>query len=285
MKELLMILLAAASPCGQSTILTSNGDTMVFTGLTRELLGYDVIFVGEQHDAECAHQAELGILKGLAGLDSNMVLALEMFERDVQDVLDAYLAGEIEEDSFLRVSRPWPNYETDYRPLVEFARQHSIPVVAANVPRRAAAAVARAGKFAPQVLGADSVYLPDTLYLDSDEYHQRFAATMQDMPHQGPMRNMNADALYKAQVLKDAVMAEALEPCLDRRIVFFCGRFHSDFHLGIPYQLKNNHPELKLAVVSLLPASEELSQDDRETIADYLWFYPEQEEKDQPSQD
>jgi uncharacterized iron-regulated protein len=35
------------------------------------------------------------MLKGLAERDSNLVLALEMFERDVQDVLDAYLKGKI----------------------------------------------------------------------------------------------------------------------------------------------------------------------------------------------
>ena len=51
-----------------------------------------------------------------------VALSLEMFERDVQTVLDEYLAGLISERHFLLSSRPWKNYETDYRPLVEYAR-------------------------------------------------------------------------------------------------------------------------------------------------------------------
>ena len=68
---------------------------------------------------------------------------------------------------------------------------------------------------------------------------------MHVMPHMAPMKGMNVKALYKAQVLKDAVMAASLELFLDHRILFCCGHFHSDFHLGIPYQLEKNHPELK----------------------------------------
>ena len=85
--------------------------------------------------------------------DSSLVLALEMFERDVQDTLDAYLKGEIPEDEFLEQARPWPNYLEDYRPLIEFAKSKGIPVIAANIPRRAAAAVAMANKISPDVLG------------------------------------------------------------------------------------------------------------------------------------
>ncbi len=255
------------------TIISATGDTLFFNELADALMDYDVIFVGERHDAKAAHEAELAILTALAGRDSNLVLALEMFEADVQDVLDSYLVGDTPEDTFLARSRPWPNYQTDYRPLVEFAKGNKIAVVAANVPRRAAAAVARSGEVSNEVVDQDSIWLPDTLHLDSEEYLERFAATMQGMPPSGPMGGMNVDALYKAQVLKDAVMAASLHPYLDRRILFFCGRFHADHHLGIPYQLHKNHPDLKIAVVSLAPASEELSAEDRSRIADFLWIY------------
>ncbi len=255
------------------TIISATGDTLFFNELADALMGYDVIFVGEEHDAKAAHDAELAILTSLAERDSNLVLALEMFERDVQDVLDSYLVGDTPEDTFLARSRPWPNYQTDYRPLVEFAKANKIAVVAANVPRRAAAAVARSGEVSNEVVGQDSIWLPDTLHLDSEEYLERFSATMEGMPHGGPMGSLNVDALYKAQVLKDAVMAASIDPYLDRRILFFCGRFHADYHLGIPYQLQKNHPDLKIAVVSLAQASEELSAEDRSRIADFLWVY------------
>jgi len=270
---LLSLLFLQPSLSEDITIISAAGDTLFFNELADALMDYDVIFVGEEHDAKAAHEAELAILTALAGRDSNLALALEMFERDVQDVLDSYLLGDTPEDSFLAASRPWPNYRTDYRPLVEFAKANKIAVVAANVPRRAAAAVARADEVSHEIMGEDSVFMPDTLHLDSEEYLERFAATMQAMQHRTPMGGMDIDALYKAQVLKDAVMAASLDPYLDRRILFFCGRFHADYHLGIPYQLEKNHPDLKIAVVSLAPASEKLSLKDRSLIADFLWVY------------
>ncbi len=256
------------------TILDSNGDTLSLQALIQELSSFNVVFAGEEHDSPQAHEAELALLESLYAGDSSLVIALEMFERDAQNVLDSYLAGEITEDSFLASSRPWPNYTTDYRPLVEFARQHGVPVIAANVPRRAAAAAVRSGEVSSDALGADSVYMPRALHLDSDEYYARFAATMQGMSHTSPMGGMSVDALYKAQVLKDAVMAESIENRLGRKVLFFCGRFHCDYHLGIPYQLSRNHPELKVAVVTLMPAAEELMSPDASRIADFRWVFP-----------
>ena len=235
------------------------------------LLGYDVIFVGEEHESRVSHHAELTILKGLAKRDSNLVLALEMFERDVQDILDAYLKTKISEKKFLEQSRPWPNYLKDYRPLVEFAKKRGVPVIAANVPRRAAAAVTMANKVSPDVMGEDRKYLPKTLHLKSKEYYKRFVSSMREMPHFTPMKGMKVDGLYKAQVLKDGVMAASVEPFLDRRTLFCCGHFHSDYHLGIPYQLQKNHPELKIAVIAMASSVENLLMKDRSKVADFIW--------------
>src|SRR4030042_5783585 len=113
------------------------------------LMDYNVVFIGEEHDSRVSHHAELTLLKGLAKRDSNLVLALEMFERDVQDILDAYLKRKISEKTFLKQARPWPNYLKDYRPLIAFAKKKGMPVIAANIPRRAAAAVALAHKVSP----------------------------------------------------------------------------------------------------------------------------------------
>jgi uncharacterized iron-regulated protein len=235
------------------------------------LMDYSVIFIGEEHSSRISHDAELTILKGLAERDSSLVFALEMFERDVQDILDAYLRGTIPENKFLELSRPWPNYLEDYRPLIEFAKKKGIPVIAANVPRRAAAAVAMANKVSSKVVGPDSVYLPNTLRLDSKEYYKRFKANMEIMPHSTPMKGMNVKALFKAQVLKDAVMAASLEPFIDHRILFCCGHFHSDYHLGIPYQLQKNHPELKIAVVTFASYVGDLPMKERSRIGDFIW--------------
>ena len=94
---------------------------------------------------------------------------------------------------------------------------------------------------------------------------------MKEMPHSAPMKDRNVDGLYKAQVLKDAVMAASMEPFLNRRILFCCGHFHSDYHLGIPFQLRKNHPRLKIAVIAMASAVEGLLMKDRSRVADFIW--------------
>jgi uncharacterized iron-regulated protein len=236
------------------------------------LLDYRVVFLGEQHHSPEAHAAELGLLTGLFNLDPNLALALEMFERDVQDILNAYLKGKISESEFLDRSRPWPNYKDDYRPLIEFTRLKGIPVIAANVPRRAAAVVARANRISSEVLGPDAIYLPEQAPFDSRKYYQLFKATVEDMPAGGPMGQAGPRALYKAQLLKDAVMAAALNPFLDRRILFCCGHFHSDYHLGIPYQLRKSHPRLKIAVITMASTVDEVPMKMLSKLADFFWI-------------
>jgi uncharacterized iron-regulated protein len=236
------------------------------------LMGYNVIFFGEEHGSLVAHERELILLDELAIRDPDIVLALEMFERDVQDALNAYLEGAISEDEFLELSRPWPNYREDYRPLVELAKARGLYVIAANVPRRAAAGVAMADAISSDAAEKDSVYFPQNVHLDSEEYYDRFVALMNKMPDSAPMKRLNVGGLYKAQVLKDAVMAASLEPFLHRRIFFCCGRFHSEYHLGIPYQLQKNHPELNVAVVVCAESVAGIPMKDRSRIADFIWI-------------
>ena len=108
-------------------LMTNKGVVLDLQDAFQTLMGYNVIFFGEEHGSRTDHEAELTVLTELAERDPNLVLALEMFERDVQETLDAYLAGTIPEDVFLDRSRPWPNYQEDYRPLVEFAKAQEDP--------------------------------------------------------------------------------------------------------------------------------------------------------------
>ena len=255
-------------PCA----MTNKGKILDLQDFFEALLRYGVIFVGEDHDSPLSHEAEHAILTGLVERDSSLVLALEMFERDVQEILDAYLKGTISEERFLEAARPWANYRSDYRLMVELARAKGIPVVAANIPRRTAAAVAIANELSSKVLGTDSVYVPGSLHFDSKEYYERFMATMDEMPHTGPMRQINPEALYKAQILKDAVMAASIEPFLRHHVLFICGSFHSDYHLGIPYQLQKNHPKTKIAVITMASSVEDLPMKERSRVADFFWI-------------
>jgi uncharacterized iron-regulated protein len=203
--------------------------------------------------------------------DPNLVLTLEMCERDIQPLLDDYLRGVVSEEQFLEGSRPWPNYPEDYRPLVELAKSKGLPIIAANVPRRAAAAVAKANRLSRRVMGSDAIYLPPEKPYHSKKYQRLFLAALAEMPPMGPMGQINPQGLYKGQLLKDAVMADSLDPFLGRRILFCCGRFHSDYHLGIPYQLRKKHPDLKISVIAIGSAVDNLPMRERSRIADFFW--------------
>jgi uncharacterized iron-regulated protein len=192
-----------------------------------------------------------------------------MFERDVQTVLDGYLAGLITERHFLLSSRPWGNYETDYRPLVEYAREHRLPVIAANAPARYVSRVSSQGpdslKSLPQV--AVRSWLPPLPFPAASEgYAAKFNRFMggvapapaaganaptQASPHGGPH-------LLEAQTLRDASMAYAVSEYLKRGrdplVVQVNGTFHSEERMGVPEQLARYRPKARAVVVTIVPA-------------------------------
>ncbi len=129
------------------------------------IAGANVVFIGETHDDPVAHHLELEIFKALHTQERGVALSLEMFERDVQPVLDGYLAGLYPEEQFLKAARPWSNYGAAYRPLIEYARAESLAVIAANAPRRTVNLVAREGPEVLQTLPmAERQWLPPLPY-------------------------------------------------------------------------------------------------------------------------
>ncbi len=232
-----------------------SGDNVVTAAEMIETLSeVEIVFVGEKHDDAFAHQWELYLWQALGSEDR--ALALEMFETDVQPLLDEYIAGEITEEEFLSESRPWGNYPTDYAPMVEFAKANGYGVIAANVPRMHAAMVARGGFAA--VLGEPGF---EEMVVDSSNalYKEMFLATMEAIGDQMHGMPVSPENLYRAQLLKDAVMARSI---LGERVLFVCGSFHSDFHSGIPDQLSSD----SYLTVTVLGEGEEFSAE----LADFV---------------
>jgi uncharacterized iron-regulated protein len=234
--------------------------------MTAQLARQDVVFLGEQHDDPGTHRMELAVLEAIARRRRDVVLVLEMFERDVQPALDAYLSGEMGETEFLHVSRPWPNYITDYRPLVEFARTHGWRVVAGNIPRPIAAAVSVHGLAAIDSLSDSARALAAAQFncpMNGD-YYKRFAAEMAGHPMgDGPRPSDDELAqlthrFYLAQCVKDETMAESIarvrtasaDPPL---VVHVNGDFHSDYHEGTAARAARRLPHAHIAVVSMIP--------------------------------
>ena len=179
----------------------------------------DVLFFGEQHDDPETHRAEYETLASVASLGRPVILSLEMFERDVQPALDDYLAGKTTEAEFLARTRPWPNYATAYRPLVELARAHHWPVIAANVPRPLASAVGRKGLVALDSLSATQrLTAARENVCPMDDYHARFMDEMHahstgsgGAAEPGDsLPTAMAERFYVAQCVKDETMAESI---------------------------------------------------------------------------
>jgi len=164
-------------------IFAADGTELAFETLVDRLEPAEVIFLGEFHDDAVAHAQQARIFEALhrrAEGRRPVVLSLEMFETDIQGVVDEYLAGLITEDHFLQSSRPWGRYAEDYRPLVEYAREHGLRVVAANPARRYVNRVSREGPESLSALPESALRtLPPLPYAPpSDAYRREWDALM-----------------------------------------------------------------------------------------------------------
>jgi uncharacterized iron-regulated protein len=239
-----------------SFVRTSNGKPITLEKLAKQLKKYDVVFFGEFHDDPNVHLAQRELLPELYKNNKKLILSFEMFERDVQPLLDGYLKGELAEDAFLAGSRPWGNYETDYRPLVEFAKAHGLKAIAANVPRRLAGKAARSGvSFAAELPEEDKLLMALEVNNPSSAYKERFLATMLGMGNHGDAGDGQLyENMYLAQCLKDDTMAESIvryrELYPKHKIIHFNGDFHSREFLGTVERVLLRSPRLKVAVIT-----------------------------------
>jgi uncharacterized iron-regulated protein/predicted esterase len=237
----------------------------VFDGRTAKEIGWeaalaraaaaDAVFLGETHLDRLTHAAELAFLRGLASLRGDHVaLALEMFERDVQPALDAYLSGEISEADFLAQARPWPNYRTDYRPMVEFARARGIPVIASNLPADLRRKLARGGAEAHAGLSAaERALMPARLLENPPEY---WARVEQATLGHGALGMVSAQSrLYDGQNLWDNAMGDSVARARaedsGRLVVHVNGGFHSAEWQGTVWQLQQRMPRTRVVTVAI----------------------------------
>ena len=246
--------------------ITHGNDKISYNDFIKQLSHYDVVFIGEKHDDPNAHYMELKITKDLYSLNhDNFTVSMEMFERDVQGVLNDYLNGKIDEKTFLAKSRPWSNYTTDYKPIVEFAKKHNIEVIASNVPRHLANMVAMRGFGIYKSLKEENAdYIATHVDTLEPKYRDRFVNTMKMVGHMGKMSKMNVENFFYAQCIKDNTMAESIDNYLKshpgNEILMINGSFHSDFGLGIPYRLKKLNDSLKIAIVKVKAEGEPIEK-------------------------
>ncbi|MEY4708635.1 MAG: hypothetical protein RJB58_2358 [Pseudomonadota bacterium] len=224
------------------------------------LRDYDVVFVGESHGHVANHLAQIALLRAIHRLAPRLGLSMEQFERDRQPKVDDYLSGSIGEETLVD-GIGWSNYAQSYRPLVEYAKEHRLPVIAANAPQSIVRCVGREGAAYLQRISADRrKHVAADLHLEDGPYKRKFLKLMSgEAAHgnaAGTSRKSKGDRLEKsfaAQVTRDDTMAESIAKFLGSnpgvKVFHITGTFHVEDRLGTIERLSARVPNLKIALV------------------------------------
>jgi uncharacterized iron-regulated protein len=223
----------------------------------------DVVFFGEWHDHPGNHLAEMALFRAMHQRSPQLALSLEQFERDVQPVVDDYMAGRIGEEALQRRGRAWSNYAESYRPLIEYAKENGLAVIAAEVPTRVVRCVGQQGpEFLSHLRADQRNWAAADLHLDGGAYRDKFFRFLaEDNGHgEGAPTDMTgaptpaALRSFAAQVTRDDTMAESIFLYLQKhpgqKVMHITGAFHVEGFLGTVERLKLRAPGLKIAVVA-----------------------------------
>jgi uncharacterized iron-regulated protein len=239
----------------------SSGTELTYNAVVDIASGSDVVLFGELHNSAVIHWIQLRLAKDLFPKSSRLAMGGEFFERDNQLVINEYLSGLYDEKKLSAETKAWPNFDTDYLPLLEFAKEQGIPFYATNVPRRYASVVAKKGLDTLKGLDKEAKGLFARLPFDFNLDIPGYADMMEMMGgHADPSSSEN---FVKAQAIKDATMAETILDNLPKDGVFlhFNGDFHSASYGGIYWYLKNDNSKLDITTIKVF-SSDNLNFDD-----------------------
>ena len=249
-------------------IYDSDGKEVKYSKMLKDLKSAKVILFGEFHDNPISHWLEFELTVDLFNAKrKNLILGAEMFESDNQLILNEYFKNQISAKSFQKEVRLWPNYNTDYKPLIEFAKDQAIPFIATNIPRRYASMVFSKG--------LESLYSIDTsarkyivpLPIEIDTTLSQYQSLLHSMGKHG-----GVNFVY-AQAIKDATMAYFITQNLTENSLFlhYNGAYHSDYKQGITHYLKKTITSSKIKTISTV-TQEDITelQEDNKKKADYI---------------
>jgi uncharacterized iron-regulated protein len=227
-------------------IYNKKGKEVGFEKVVEDITNKSHVFFGEYHDNPISHWLQLELTQILyEKYKSKLVLGGEMFEADNQFILDEYLNGFISSKNFQNEMRLWPNYNTDYKPLIEFSRENKLKFIATNIPRRYASMVYKKGLSSLNELSdlAKSYIVP----LNQFEFDSTVACykNILSMSHGG-------ENMAKSQAIKDATMAYFILQNSKTNGLFlhFQGAYHSDNYEGIIHYVKKQVELEKILSIS-----------------------------------
>ena len=272
--RILFFLIALPCMVQAQSVLTEVNYKVFSTALNKEVTlddvvvamqDYDVLLFGEEHNDSVTHYLQAQMLERMHKVyGSQLALSMEMFDRDVQPVMDEYLSGYIKEKHFKKDARVWSNYK-DYQPMVMYAKEQGLDVICANAASRYTNLAGREGQATLQKLPKSTrVNMAPLPYkVAAGPYYNKLMRFMYGEDHMAsdttstlPAMNMGGFDLITAQSLWDATMAWSIASYLKKRpnrkkkILQLNGRFHSDEYMAIYTQLKHYNPKLRILVIS-----------------------------------
>lgn len=234
-----------------------------------------VVYIGETHTRPEDHRIQERILKGLHDRHPSLAVALEMFPREVQPLLDRFSRGEGTEEEFLRQvnwEEIWGYPFRLYRPLVLFAREKRLPLVGLNAPREVVNKIARQGLagLTPEERGR----VAETFDLKNPE-HRAYVREEFERHVTGDIRDF--ETFYEAQSAWEETMAETLVQTLqagseNTRVVVLIGNGHIWQGRGVPHNARRRLDHVYRTIIPL-PADYALRRLEP-APADYLWITP-----------
>lgn len=248
-----------------------KGKTAKYDKMIKDLAKSDMVFFGEYHTNPISHWLQIEMAKSFYEKKGDrLIFGAEMFENGNQLVLNEYLAGFYEEDKMKpEITQLWGNYTTDYKPLVEFAKENKLRFVASNIPRRYAAMINKKGMDALKELSPEALAMIGPLeeYFDASVY----ADMEEKMGGHIPPNMLN---IQTAQASKDATMAYFSVNNFNEGDLYFHidGAYHSDNGRGIIWWVNQIKPGLTIKSVTTVLRSEwdKMTKKEKALIANYI---------------
>lgn len=227
-------------------IYDAAGASISYAQMLEELAEAEIVLFGELHNNPICHWLQFELTQDLHALDSNLILGAEMFEADNQAALNLYLMDSIDGKGLDSLARLWPNYDTDYKGLVDFAKENNLPFIATNIPRRYASQVFKLGVESLDTL-ADSIKAwMAPLPFPYDPELPGYMAMLEMMGGHGGAN------FPKAQAIKDATMAHfmVLNWEANHQVIHYNGDYHSKDFEGINWYLNQYADEPLIRTIS-----------------------------------
>lgn len=232
-------------------LFDKNGKKVSYKKLLKSAEATQVVLFGEFHNNAISHWLELELTKDVAKSKS-VVLGAEMLEADNQKQVNQYLNGDINQKKLDSTARLWPNYKTDYKPLVDFAKENKLQFIATNIPRRFASLVSKNGFEALEKLTEEEKtwIAPQPIPYDAS-----LPGYVEILKMMGEHTSPN---MPKAQASKDATMAYFINKNLKDGTTFihYNGSYHSDNFEAISWYLKTYLPNIEIITISTVEQSD-----------------------------